>query len=239
MVDDFVKHDMPGGNIKSTLPDGKKQDSPKVDVEDIMVKIRKEIASKHNEPFEQHKVSPEALHLEPGEVTEFQHLIVHAEGEIDVGSQVTQMEHFRSRIIRYFAVLTGKIIIYLSRFITARQRRYNRHVVDALKKVLHIYKKLINTIDSIKNAQVETKNSLEELSKAHDEIRAIIEQTSNTNKETRLTVEGLSVAHHETRTLLEGVRIDYRIIENSLQELIEDNKKTKAKLDELQSLIEP
>ena len=225
MVDDFVKHDMPGGNIKSTLPDGKKQDSPKVDVEDIMVKIRKEIASKHNEPFEQHKVSPEALHLEPGEVTEFQHLIVHAEGEIDVGSQVTQMEHFRSRIIRYFAVLTGKIIIYLSRFITARQRRYNRHVVDALKKVLHIYKKLINTIDSIKNAQVETKNSLEELSKAHDEIRAIIEQTSNTNKETRLTVE--------------GVRIDYRIIENSLQELIEDNKKTKAKLDELQSLIEP
>lgn len=68
--------------------------------------------------------------------------IGHAEDEVDVGAEVTEMMHFSNPYVRKLAVLAGKVIVYIARFITAKQRRFNSYVVYALREMTFDLEKL-------------------------------------------------------------------------------------------------
>jgi hypothetical protein len=54
-----------------------------------------------------------------------------AEARADIGSHVTPMRRFYGPL-RWLALIAGRVVVYLSSFLTDRQRVYNRSIINAL-----------------------------------------------------------------------------------------------------------
>jgi len=121
----------------------------KINVEEIMESIRAEIALRRKSssgialPLKSRKgvtsTGQDAVRLENHSVWT---AIGYAEDEVDVGTQTTEMLHFRNPFVRKLAVSVGKMIVYLARFITAKQRRFNSYVIYALRAIATKLEKL-------------------------------------------------------------------------------------------------
>jgi 2-polyprenyl-3-methyl-5-hydroxy-6-metoxy-1,4-benzoquinol methylase len=61
-------------------------------------------------------------------------LLYEAEIFSDAGSQVTPMVHFHG-VTRKLALLAGKMVVYLSSFITFRQRTFNKATIGAIREL--------------------------------------------------------------------------------------------------------
>lgn len=113
----------------------------KVNVEKIMEAIRAEIALRRKSsstivlPLQPKIGLPQKPATSMLDTSDVWAAIGHAEDEVDVGAEVTDMLHFSNPYIRRVAVLAGKVIVYLARFITAKQRRFNSYVIYALRAI--------------------------------------------------------------------------------------------------------
>jgi len=158
-----------------------------IDVNELMEKIRAEIAQKSQLPNEpdtpiENNIHTQNLNVKNQNMEEVRRLIASAEGEIDVGTKVTSMEHFRYKLVRYLAQFAGKIVLYLARFITVKQRRYNRYVVDALKQI-------INNENSLSGAHHETRTMLEnKLNQLNENYISGINNVLRETKENRINI---------------------------------------------------
>ena len=111
-----------------------KANNLKINVDEIMEKIRQEVFQRqqhHSEAVPQSNPDDlkDTFHtMKAFDIQKIMSALSSAEAEIEVGVHVTPMEHFRNSLVRKGARFVGKIIIYLARFITAKQRRFNKNV---------------------------------------------------------------------------------------------------------------
>ncbi|HLC15562.1 MAG TPA: hypothetical protein VJL89_04980 [Thermodesulfovibrionia bacterium] len=121
----------------------------KINVEKVMESIRAEIALRRKSSSEiamplrsKSRAASTGSDVEQPDKQSIRTVIGYAEDEVDVGLQATEMLHFRNPFVRRLAVSAGKVIVYLARFITAKQRRFNSYVIYALRAVATELEKL-------------------------------------------------------------------------------------------------
>jgi hypothetical protein len=90
-------------------------------------------------------------------------MIISAETRADVGAQVCPMISFRG-FTRQIALLVGKVVVYLSSFITAQQREFNAAVIQ-------IFRKIADDIELIDNRDTFTRNSIQNLKAAVEDLK--------------------------------------------------------------------
>lgn len=107
--------------------------NPEIDVDEIMVKIREEVAKRRTNATTQ---SPNRTG--PGNTgfafhwSQIRASLSDAEQNADVGTSFLSMRRF-NWAIRWLAKLTGRIVIYLTEVITFPQRRFNQSILHALR----------------------------------------------------------------------------------------------------------
>ena len=103
--------------------------------------------------------------IEPSvvDVSPIRSIISSAEAEADFGARVTPMDSF-GRLTRHIALLVGKIVIYLTSFMTVKQRLFNEAILHGLRKITdgletHVQQNafLKNNIENLRSEQLEIK----------------------------------------------------------------------------------
>ncbi len=106
--------------------------NPEINVDEIMEKIREEVASRRNDI-----TASQPNGLGAGDTgfafnwSQVRGSLREAEQNAEVGSTILPMLRF-PRVIRWLARLAGRIVIYLTEVITVPQRRFNQSIVRAL-----------------------------------------------------------------------------------------------------------
>lgn len=114
-----------------------------IDVEKLMEKIREGVARRQQEcgltPLEniEHAVDWKPIIDAP----ELRSSITSAEVHAEVGVEVSPMLHFHG-FTRKLALFAGRIVLYLSSFITDKQRSFNRTIIHILKMITDALERL-------------------------------------------------------------------------------------------------
>jgi O-antigen chain-terminating methyltransferase len=172
-------------------------DKNKIEIDRIMEKIREEVqrrrggtykSSHHDEPVRNEKTVIDDSKIKS--------IISSAESNADIGLKAPMMLQFQG-LTRRLAVFVGKKILYVSTFITTKQRYFNTSVIHALKTITDNLSRLGNDIFlRVKN---ETDDKIESLKK---DIGSINTRQAELNS----TIEGLKREQAETISYLEGFK---------------------------------
>lgn len=105
-----------------------------------------------------------------------------AEAQADVGETVSPMHQFPTPI-RWMALLVGKMVVYLSSFMTDKQRVFNRTVLHVLREITDGLESLKLQLESVKlqNGSVEgeqasIKDVLSNLEKSITDLKSNVSQ---------------------------------------------------------------
>ena len=103
------------------------KNNPEINVDELLAKIGKEVKHLHFPALDEFSdINESGSFIDIPALTS---AVESARAESDVGVTVTPMHHFRWAFVRVTARSAGRIILYLARFITAQQRRFNNFVV--------------------------------------------------------------------------------------------------------------
>ena len=136
-----------------------------IDIDTIIAKIREEVASRGKQASGYRTSSEDVKTASHGEAllansVAIKSIIASAEIYSDVGVQIPPMVRFHG-ITRRLAILAGKIVLYVSTFITEKQRNFNRTVISSLRVMAESIER-INT-QVMRNIERRVKSETESL----------------------------------------------------------------------------
>lgn len=214
-------------------------DKNEIEIDRIMEKIREEVQRRHGETLrlsiQDEPDSPEKAFIDSSEIRS---IISSAESSADIGLKAPMMLQFKG-LTRRLAVFVGKKILYLSTFITTKQRYFNTSVIHALKTITDNLSRLgndiflrvknetddnieylKNDINSINTRQTEISSTLEGLKKEQTETAAILQSINNKQADTNSSLESIRKKQAETASSFESLKNEQiEEIENSLKEI--------------------
>ena len=179
-------------------------DTPEVDIDQLMNEIREEVAQRRQKameyPVQKKPWMIDTNRIEPSivDVSSIRSIISSAEAEADFGARVTPMDSF-GRLIRHIALLVGKIVIYLTSFMTVKQRLFNEAILHGLRKITDALETLDqqnaflrSTVENLKSEQTEIKNSIESIrNKQRDTDKSLENIRNKQEKEIEKTISYL------------------------------------------------
>jgi hypothetical protein len=110
-------------------------------IDKVMQEIREEVAERRRKGYRYVPLHISEITLGGAEemsaadLSSVRSAVASAETNADIGSGVTPMLRF-SGLVRKLALLAGKAVLFISSFITDRQREFNKSVVLALKGIV-------------------------------------------------------------------------------------------------------
>jgi hypothetical protein len=124
------------------MVDYRENEGPELGIDEIMGKIREEVARRRQQysskgmgQFSPHDLTASASSGHDAvDFSAIRSSISAAGAHAEVGTEVTPMLHFPAPI-RGVAQLIGRIVLYLSSFITFKQRNFNRAVITAMRTI--------------------------------------------------------------------------------------------------------
>jgi O-antigen chain-terminating methyltransferase len=152
-----------------------------IEIDKLMEKIREEVRKRYQETGKSlHDKSQDRSNETETEepvidTSAIRSIIKTAEDRADIGAEVTPMLQFRG-LTQKVARLAGKAVIYLSSFITDKQRSFNRDVIHAMRAVTdsldHVGNKIVTEeqneitrlrgeVNSLRNLQADVKTNLD------------------------------------------------------------------------------
>jgi O-antigen chain-terminating methyltransferase len=109
----------------------------------------------------------------------------------DVGSEVTPMAEFKG-VFRSIAVLVGRMVLYLSSFIIARQRVFNNLAIRSLFAITDVVESLDHSLRSkiaaLELADDDMKNQVHLLRSDHDAVKGRVDQLAGNLESLRAQV---------------------------------------------------
>jgi O-antigen chain-terminating methyltransferase len=175
--------------------------NPDIDVDEIMTKIRAEIAGRNQEG------AIKTLQDKPGKLPftssydwqQYQSILRAAENNADIVNPELPMNRY-SRRVRWLARLAGRVVLYLSRFVTIRQTNYNQLVLQALhsfarilhehdNKIAEVYQKIADVSQMLHKHERDIAD-LNRILHEHEEKVALVNQVET------------SIQHLRTDTVL-------------------------------------
>jgi 2-polyprenyl-3-methyl-5-hydroxy-6-metoxy-1,4-benzoquinol methylase len=196
-----------------------------IDVDAMMEKIRKEVARRKGRrgagPFS------EARREAAGGVTDasgsvnmssIRSSITLAEAQADVGTEVTPMLQFRG-IVRRMALLAGRVVLFLSSFITFKQRIFNGAAVASLRNIADGLETLNGELVRLQPQTGEALNQIESLRHGQTEVR---EEQSALRSLVKRQEEELSAL----RNRLREQKMELASLRGSLALVIEETRKS-------------
>jgi len=206
---------------------------PEVDIDRLMDEIREEVAERrkkdqgYSQEIQEHsfreKPNFESLPQEGNpmlDISSLRSTLSFAEGHTDVGTQVTPMVHFR-RPIRQIAQWIGKIVIYLSSFITVKQREFNVAVIRALDRVIEGLEVLDTQNTLRRNEHIETRSTIGDVNHQQTRMNGTIENLKSTIE----TLKGQHVQIKELEKTLLQLKTGLLLQENRLSMFLEEARK--------------
>ena len=158
--------------------------NPDIDVEEIMVKIRAEIEGRKEKgtlgtPVKKPRERQEAMSLG---WPQFQSILKAAETNADIMHPELPMARY-PRSVRWLARKSGRIILYLARFVTARQTNFNYLTLQALNGLEPVFNGLFEEIRDLKRILREHGESIaalrQELSQERKQAAAVLETSTS------------------------------------------------------------
>ena len=177
--------------------------NPETNVDDLMAKIRQEIADRHG--TERPALGIDSLKTGGGDATlkDVELKLKIAEENWDVGIKKLPLTRF-PKSVQWLAHLIARIILYLTQVITIPQRFYNQAILEGFRELIkgvrnnqaEIETKLDNTlifVSAFKNSQVsqdhKLRKLLDEVHKAlpdsafHKQIQTIVEESAEEKRD--------------------------------------------------------
>ena len=150
--------------------------NPEINVDKIMEKIREEVARRRqHDPAQcpREGARGSGLGSSRSNVLTVRSFLSSAEREADVGTQLPPMERFPG-LIRWIAILAGKVVLYLSSFITKKQRNFNWASIQALKAITDSLERLCDEHKGLCDERGRLRGGHEMLVNAISEMRSTL-----------------------------------------------------------------
>ncbi len=222
---------------------------PEVDIDKIMEQIREEVTRRRGERNKSsHNDEPVRHEKAFIDASEIMTIISSAESIADISLMTPKMLQF-SGLTRRLAVFTGKKILYLSTFITAKQRSFNITIIHALRTITDTLTRLGNDIflriknetddnieplkkdiGSINTRQTDMSSTLEGLTGSQAETAALLKLLKNGQAETGNILQNLMNEQAETASSLGSIRKEQAETGNILQNLMNEQAETSSAL---------
>jgi len=200
--------------------------NPEINVDEIMQKIREEIANRSNDDYIKLPSQSFTISNHLMSTVDFQRItenLAIAEQNAEVGTKLLPMQRY-PKLIRWIATLTGRIILYLTEIISFPQRIFNQSMLQALRDATENVRDLDKGLLDLKQNMQEQTNKIEE------QTNKIEEQTNKmTEFEERIARAWLAEQAAEQTKKIEGLAEREALIATGLAERdkqITDLKKT-------------
>lgn len=192
-------------------------ENSEIDVERLLEEIRRKLAQKDKPVCEPVSASepmrpPQREIIEDGggkkdflDISTIQSTISSAEVQSDIGAQVSPMLQFGA-LTRQIALFVGKIVVYLSKFMTDKQRGFNEAIIDVLRRMTDDLGSLKRENVWIEKELTAVKSTMMEFKGSQREIMNILEGFKNTQREIMSVIEGFKSAQREINSTLEDLR---------------------------------
>jgi len=173
-------------------------ETPEVDIDRVMDEIRKEVAQRREKTGEYRvRKKPEVATVSPREpslvgVSGIHSMITFAEAQADVGAEVTAMTSFRG-FTRQIALWVGKIVIYLSSFITVKQRQFNATILQILRRISDDIELTEKQNILWRDEQIEIRSAIEDIRSEQTALKSTFEDIKDKQTETKSAVENLKI----------------------------------------------
>ena len=206
--------------------------NPEINVDELMEKIRDEVARRRSGITEPQPNSPTLA--ETGYAFNWSQIrasLSDAEQNAYVGTSILSMRRF-NWVIRWLAKLTGRIVIYLTEVITFPQRRFNQSIVQALRIAVEALAGRDNRITGLEEALAGRDNRITGLEEFVKQGLA--------ERDTRIAVSEKTISHLKTNLVLQERRISM-LLEEARKRLPEpfDQEQLKAFANEELHLLDP
>ena len=189
--------------------------NPEINVNDIMAKIRQEIADRHK--TERPASSFDSLKSGGSDVTlrDVELKLKVAEDNWDVGIKILPLTRF-PKTLQWLAHLIARIILYLTQVITIPQRFYNQAILAGFREL----------IKGVRNNQAEIETELDYIRAELDNTRAKLDNTRNSVsafKNSQVSQD------HRLRKLLDEVRqaLPDSTFHKQIQTIVEESAEEK------------
>jgi O-antigen chain-terminating methyltransferase len=190
---------------------------PEMDIDQLMENIRKEVRIRHGQGNISGIIAEPESRTQPGnnvpciDTSVIKSFITNAEAMADAGAEVTPMHQFRG-LARSTALLTGRAIVYLLRFITDKQRRFNNLVIQALRGITDD----LESLQKNRSAREDMEQLVKEQAKVHDAISGI-SRLESIQRESDKQIRGLQM-------VLSQKDIQIQELKEEIQALLARNK---------------
>ena len=213
-------------------------DKNEIEIDRIMEKIREEVQRRRGETDKSSQHDESVRHEKTFiDASEIRTIISSAESNADIGLRTPKMLQFRG-LTRRLALFTGKKILYLSTFITTKQRYFNTSVIHALKTITDNLSRLGNDIFlRIKNETDEKieslKNDASSINTRQTEISSTLEGLRGEQAETGNLLQNLMNEQAENASSLGSIRKEQAENGNLLQNLMNEQAETASSLESI------
>lgn len=201
-----------------------KNNNSEIEIDKLMEKIREGIRKRHKEKGQTLQDTSQAQSNKP--VTEgpvidtsaIRSIIRTAEDRADIGTSVTPMTKFRG-LTQKAARLAGKAVLYLSSFITDKQRSFNRDMIHAMRAVTdsldHVGSKIViegqneithlrGEVNSLRSAQDKMKTDLDTITS----LKNLFKERESQVRALERTLEDIKIeADKQSQTREETTRL--------------------------------
>lgn len=188
--------------------------NPEINVDEIMAKIRQEIAARRPQSD-----TADSTRFEYGygiSDSNVASLLVAAQKQANIAGRPLQMTQF-PKYLRWLARLGGKIFLYLGKVITIPQTAYNRQVVLALKQMYQQLEEIHTKIDEIETKATAIKPWLSSFESRLDtmlkqaEIKPIdLSEAQNRDSTVETRMPSMDLLYSDFEAVFRGTREDIK-----------------------------
>ena len=217
--------------------------NPEINVDELMEKIRDEVARRRGDITE-----PQPNYSRIGDTSfafnwsQIRASLSEAEQNANAGTTILSMRRF-NWAIRWLAKLTGKIVIYLTEVITFPQRRFNQSILDALGVTIDGIRDMTQGLAERDNRIAGLEESMNQGLAERDSRIAGLEESMNqglAERDTRTSVSEKTISHLKTSLVLQERRLSM-LLEEARKRLPEpfDQEQLKTFANEEFHLLDP